>query len=299
MTALHPEDAPRTGGEKLNQAQQRKLAGVVEPLQRQPQRRLQPNNAEGRGLKVVTAFIGQSMTVPMASGRGGPLDDPRVRLAIHHSVDADAIIRSLWAGRARKLEGQIVGPDGFGYNPQVKAIPYDVGRAKQLLTEAGYPNGLEVQFDLPPNYYEKDTEMFNVIQAQAAQAGIRIKANAIDRGRRLDRLYGGTLGPLFFIAWQYLPAMDAELPLSLLHSSSQMKLLNNKKFDELLDQSRGTVDQEQRLRILQEIMVLLRNDPPMIYLYQVPASFGLSPSVENFRPAGDWGFDFLAVTRRR
>ncbi len=73
-----------------------------------------------------------------------PFDDPRVRQAVNHAVNKDAIVQKLLRGFGHPLT-QVLTPAIFGYNPAVKGYPYDPERAKALLREAGHPKGFSTE----------------------------------------------------------------------------------------------------------------------------------------------------------
>jgi ABC-type transport system substrate-binding protein len=75
-----------------------------------------------------------------------PLADVRVRQALNYATDRATIAGALFADSGGKATAQLTVPDGYGYDQQLdNAYPYDVGKARQLLTEAGYPNGFTLK----------------------------------------------------------------------------------------------------------------------------------------------------------
>ncbi|HEX2229506.1 MAG TPA: ABC transporter substrate-binding protein, partial [Candidatus Binatia bacterium] len=101
-----------------------------------------------------------------------PLDNVKVRRAITHAIDRDRIIKHILEGNAYPLAG-LLGPQVFGYDPAVKALAYDPAKAKQLLSEAGFPNGFEIEYYSPTGRYPKDREVALVIVEQLAKVGVK------------------------------------------------------------------------------------------------------------------------------
>ena len=101
-----------------------------------------------------------------------PLDNVKVRRAITHAIDRDRIIKHILEGNAYPLSG-LLSPQVFGYEPSAKAFPYDPEKAKQLLTEAGFPNGFEIDYYSPTGRYPKDREVAQVIVEQLSKVGIK------------------------------------------------------------------------------------------------------------------------------
>ncbi|MCL7455551.1 MAG: ABC transporter substrate-binding protein, partial [Anaerolineae bacterium] len=76
----------------------------------------------------------------VSSGIGTPLEDQRVRLAMIHAIDRQAIVDAVFRGNGKVL-ATTVGPTQFGWDPSFEPLPYDPDKARQLLAEAGYPDG--------------------------------------------------------------------------------------------------------------------------------------------------------------
>src|SRR5262247_894686 len=83
-----------------------------------------------------------------------PLDNVKVRRAITHAIDRERIIKHILEGYAYPLSG-LLSPQVFGYEPSAKAFSYDPEKAKQQLTEAGFPNGVEFDYYSPTGRYPK------------------------------------------------------------------------------------------------------------------------------------------------
>ncbi len=75
-----------------------------------------------------------------------PFQDRRVRQAMNYAIDKQAIIQNTLNGYGKPIATSVI-PEAFGHNPNIKPYPYDLQKAKQLLAEAGYPNGFEVGYD--------------------------------------------------------------------------------------------------------------------------------------------------------
>lgn len=76
-----------------------------------------------------------------------PFKDVRVRQAVYYAINIDELIQNTYQGFAEG-QSQLVTKFVFGYNPNIKRFPFDPIKAKQLLTEAGYPDGFKVNLDV-------------------------------------------------------------------------------------------------------------------------------------------------------
>jgi peptide/nickel transport system substrate-binding protein len=103
-----------------------------------------------------------------AAGRSGknPMQDVRVRQAIAYAIDRNAIVKNLVGGGGEVVDSMCY-PTQFGCTTDVKKYPYDPAKAKQLLAEAGYPNGFKVPF-----YAYRDQRYSEAVLNYLRQVGI-------------------------------------------------------------------------------------------------------------------------------
>lgn len=107
------------------------------------------------------------------------LKDKRVREAVVRSIDAEAINQAVYAGKAGKQNG-FLDKHSFGYNPALQAHTYDPARARQLLTEAGYPNGMPITLQRPTNGYLLDEEVALATVDSLNKNGFRVDYQPTD-----------------------------------------------------------------------------------------------------------------------
>lgn len=134
----------------------------------------------------------------------GPMADVRVRLAISYAIDRKAISNKLTFGTGEPT-AQLF-PKGYSLwlSDLENAYQRDVARAKRLLTEAGYPNGLDLELIVVT--FPEQQQMSQALQAQLAEAGIRLKFKLIDvsqfgiflkgEGNLMTARWGGRADPL-------------------------------------------------------------------------------------------------------
>lgn len=128
------------------------------------------------GLSGVKVAAVQSQTrVFLAFGTGtAPTDNPLVRKAISHAIDTDTIIKNLFGGRAYPFHGLFVSGE-LGYQAQFAGNGYDPELAKKLLAEAGYANGLTIDFHYTIGATVLDEQVAEAVAAQLKDVGITAK----------------------------------------------------------------------------------------------------------------------------
>ncbi len=115
-----------------------------------------------------------------------PFHDKRVREAISLAVDRDAI-NDAECGGMGVVDGNWINND-VEYGLEWPKWPHDVAKAKQLMAEAGYPNGFTVDWVTPaPNYYSRGERIVSQLQA----IGIRSRLQVMERGVFLKKMQGG------------------------------------------------------------------------------------------------------------
>jgi peptide/nickel transport system substrate-binding protein len=116
-----------------------------------------------------------------------PFKDLRVRQAVYQAIDIEAIRSRTMRGSALPTGG--ITPSILGSHPDAeKRLPFDQARARQLLTEAGYPNGFDVTLDCPNNRYVNDEEICIAVAAMLTRVGINTKVTAMPRATYFPKL---------------------------------------------------------------------------------------------------------------
>ena len=105
-----------------------------------------------------------------------PTDDPLVRQAVNYAIDRDALRNELFSGFAGEFNGVFV-PGEAGFDPDFEGYPHDVERARELLAEAGYGDGVEIDLNYPIGNYTLDAATNEALVAMLAEAGITANLN--------------------------------------------------------------------------------------------------------------------------
>jgi peptide/nickel transport system substrate-binding protein len=206
----------------------------------------------------------------------GVTADKRVRQAIAYALDVDEIIKGVLDGKAMRT-ATLLTPLHFGYDPALKPIKQDLGKVKQLLTEAGFPGGLELTLNSPQGRYVRDKEVAEAVTGQLNKAGIKTQLKTYEFVSYLNTLvYVHKPGPVWLIGWG-TPTVDAETVYGpLFRTGSNLGNYHNADFDGMVDQAQTQMDEKQRLATYHRINKLWIDDMPAVPLYQQLDLYGAS-----------------------
>jgi peptide/nickel transport system substrate-binding protein len=198
----------------------------------------------------------------------GPVADKRVRQAMNHAVDVDEIIKTVLDGKGMRVATMLTDKH-FGFDPQLKPVKQDPARTKQLLTEAGFPGGVDMALNGPQGRYVRDKEVAEAIAGQLTKAGIRTTLRTFEWGTYLNNMaYVHKAGPVWLIGWG-TATYDAEtVYVPLFRSGKILSNYHNADFDGMIDQAQTVMDSKKRLELYYKINRLWVDDAAAMPLYQ-------------------------------
>jgi peptide/nickel transport system substrate-binding protein len=222
-----------------------------------------------------------------------PLSDKRVRQALHYALDVNAIIKNLYAGQGKPLSGGLADTD-FGFNPALRPYPYDPARAKQLLTEAGHPNGIDVTLHSGMGTMVNDKHLVESIAETWGRVGIRAKIQMMEMGARQKMLNDRAVPPNgMLLGNPQSTLLDADGSLwRLWHPNG----FNGKywtgsqpgqRFHDLMEQARYTLDAKKRKELYTEATLIIHDEKPWLELFQELIVYGTTKRVV-FKPRPDF-----------
>jgi peptide/nickel transport system substrate-binding protein/oligopeptide transport system substrate-binding protein len=214
----------------------------------------------------------------------GPLKDVRVRQAINHAVDVPSLLRQLLANRGILAAG-VVPPALEGADSARQRYGFDVARARQLLTEAGFANGIDLELwtSQDPSF----SRVAQVLQGFLKEANIRVKIVQRDAPSVREASRAGSVDLHVKDWWADYPDADAFL-FPLLHSSNHgpggnVSFYTNRRVDSLIVQARRTQDDAARMVLYREADALAFSEAPMLYLFFYNELYAVQPWVRGFQ----------------
>jgi peptide/nickel transport system substrate-binding protein len=166
---------------------------------------------------------------------------------------------------------------------------YDPEKAKALLAEAGYPDGIEV----PMTHINRtiDTQIAQIMKAQLAEVGITMTIESLERTTWVD-LWASGNGQLGLLQGGMAPTdPDAQTGLFRPESTSNWTRWENPELAELIDQSNAVTDQEERLAIWKEITALVVDEAVYIFIGAIPTITGARANVKDVALSGGQVWD--------
>ncbi len=209
----------------------------------------------------------------------GPTADKRVRQAIAYAIDADEIIKEVLDGKGIRVATMLPSMH-FGYDPGLKPIKQDLEKAKRLLMEAGYANGVEVTLNGPQGRYVRDKEVAEAVAGQLTKAGIRTTLKTFEFVNYLNNMvYVHKAGPIWLIGWG-TNTMDAEtIYVPLFKSPAIFANWHNEEFNRMVDEAQAIMDDRKRLEQYHLINKLWIEEMPAVPLYQQVDLYGVNKRV--------------------
>src|SRR6267378_2773824 len=205
--------------------------------------------------QVTTAYTATARVQPVK-----PFDDKRVRQALRYAIDSNAVLQIAHRGLGQVGEHHHVSPVHPEY---AKLAPFtrDVAKAKKLLAEAGFPNGIDTEIICRP---QPAWELL-AVQAMVEQwkeAGIRVKINVMPSTQYWEVW---TKVPFGFTTWAHRPLGIMSLALAYRSGGSwNESKYSNPEFDRLLTQAEGTLDVASRRETMARLETILQDDGPIV-----------------------------------
>jgi len=225
----------------------------------------------------------------------GPLQDKRVRQAMNYAIDKKGLVDGLLQGQGRLLSGQVLRKEQPGFDPSVKDYPHDPKKARALLAEAGFPNGLDIVFKFPVGRYAQDKEVSEAIAGMLAEVGVRAKMVPLEAGEFLRQLSARELQPMGYVG--LAPPDDPDPQMAQYRSDWRYSYVSNKALDGFIDAGAREMDPVKRAQIYQQAGRLMNDEASVIFLFQAVDLYGVNKRIKGFTPRGDQRWVLQGVSK--
>ncbi|MGD9676723.1 MAG: ABC transporter substrate-binding protein, partial [Candidatus Bipolaricaulia bacterium] len=220
-----------------------------------------------------TFFVGMNTWRP-------PFDNVLVRQAMNYAIDPQLIVDTVLSGQASVHPG-VCGVGSFGYCPDCEPYAYDPIKAKELLTQAGYPNGFKVKFWSPRGKYIKDLETSEAIVGQLEEVGIQVELYAPAWAEYWDNWLAGNMDIFYLSAGISFPDCDDLIGYHL-DSTRRGIYYNSPISDALIQREQQALDPEERAGIFAELSQFFVEEAPWVFLWDQNLIYGVSSRILEF-----------------
>lgn len=226
-----------------------------------------------------------------------PWHDKRVRQAMAHAVDTEAIVKNVLSGIP--TQWPFLAPHELGYDANVKKIPYDPAKARALLAQAGISGGFDLKL-----YYavtgrvQMNTQVAEAIASYFEAVGIRTRLIGEEWLAYRSRYNGAKKPDADYVALfthGRAGSPDPTYNMTLFFSKDgPISLYNNPELDQLNAQAKATVDPAKRAELIRQEVRLIQDEVPSFPVYNNVTIYAMRKNV-SFTPTQKYNFDLTLV----
>lgn len=209
-----------------------------------------------------------------------PWHDKRVRLAIAHAIDGDAIVKGLLQGIPKRYPYLAAGE--FGYDPDLRQYRYDPALAKRLLAEAGYPQGFSM-----PLYYWAGTfygirETAEAVALYLRNVGITAQPEGLDPTKVMALLRRSAMDThQVYAGVMAMPitntGMDPTESVGLMYlSTGAVSNYRNPELDAVIKKMLGTFDNDQRAALVRQAIRIVHDEVVNIPIWDSVSEYAMN-----------------------
>jgi peptide/nickel transport system substrate-binding protein len=251
----------------------------------------QANTAHSRGVETLglrKLHFGISQHSSVAA-----LRDPRVRRALNYAIDAPTMIKSLMHGSTVPLASVVNPPNA---DPTLSPYGYHPERARQLLSEAGYANGFDLDIDFTP-MWGQDKDVSETVAGYLNAVGIRTRLHADEWNDFRRKLSDQAFNGLFYAGWAALINPPVELVIFTCHQEDNASGYCDPGYDELVHSASTEFDAVKRKALIDAAQKVVWDDAYWIFLWRAPLYAGMSNRIDYTLRPDDYVEIYLAKPR--
>lgn len=217
-----------------------------------------------------------------------PLKNIKVRQAMMHAIDIEAIIKTVMNGYATPANSYM--PAGYvGFDETAPRRAYDAELAKQLLAEAGYPDGFNLRIDSRNDGSVNNDQVAQAIASYLEKVGIKTEVNLMPRATFMETTAAKNLQSSFFMAgWGDSSGEGITILSDMIYTYEGKEGLgegnkghySNPEVDKILDQAMIELDQNKRAELVKQADAIAREEVACIPLFFADEIFGLRSGIE-------------------
>lgn len=233
-----------------------------------------------------TGWSVQALAFRTEPDRKTPVRDVRFRQALNYAIDKKAIVDTLFRGRVR-VASQPAGVGTTGHDPTVEPYPYDPAKARALLAEAGYGNGVTLTFAVMIDRTPGDAAIYQTVARQLADVGVKLNLRQVTLPTWMQNYLAGKWPDDidgFVLGWNAAPYNDVARPMEIYSclSPSPVPIFCDRGMSNRLAAASEELDSAKREARLKALGREYRDAAPAIFLTETLDLFGVSQKVQGF-----------------
>ena len=243
-----------------------------------------------KGLREIYLNLDSREDSPLFPGQKNPMSDVKVRQAMYLAIDEGTIIKNIMNGCAFEMNS-VVPEDYVGYT-EVTREAYDPEKAKELLAEAGYPDGFEVTLDAPNDRYMNDEQIAQAVAGYLEKVGIKVNLNLMPKANFFSYIKPLENKSMFLMTgWSDASGDGLSLMHDMLYTYDREAgnggvnrgHYSNAQVDALVDQAFTEMDDTKRGELVAEADKIAREDYAYIPLHFEQDTYAIKDTL-NYTP---------------
>lgn len=211
-----------------------------------------------------------------------PFDNEKVRQAVNYAIDKDEIINTVTKGHGKRLESFLSPSMKAYYKEDIKGYETDLEKAKELLKEAGYPDGFTITMKVPSNYQEH-VDAAQVIKSQLEKVGIQVDIQLIEWAQWLEQVYKNADYQASIVAHTgKLDPQDFLNRFTSTYGKNYFKF-SNPEYDQLVIDAASTTVEEERAAIYKECQQMLADHAAAVFIQDPYLIYAVNKNFTNMK----------------
>lgn len=215
-------------------------------------------------------------------------NNPKLWRALNLAVDKNAINQALLNGLGEVEACQVLSSAYFGFNPELKPIPYDPRQARRLLAEAGFANGLSIDLEVPTGRYIQAQDIAQIVAAQLGEVGVTVNLREIEFGAWMNKyiVQRNLADAAYFgLGW---PTLDAGGLLNFWEQDNPQSYWVDAEYNRIASAARSTTDEAKRAALYRELTQKMCDASPVLFLFFTPITYVERPNIQWQARGDDW-----------
>lgn len=200
------------------------------------------------------------------NGAYEPLSKTEVRQALCYAVDRDAINNFIFGGKSHIIGSHMIPAMSKYYEPEAETVySYDPEKAKELLADAGYADGFDLEITVPSSY-SQHVDSAQIIADELSQVGINVTLNQVEWSTWLQDVYKGGNFQATVIGFDGTLAPSDWLKKYVTDDAKNFMHYSNTEYDDVFNTAYTTVDDDVKVENYKKAQMILAEDAAAVYI---------------------------------